>query len=258
MALILDTRYPGRMTAANASYPRGSFKNRSAPGALDGSYIERDWANDWNGFFSALLVNAGITANGNVDTALASQYYTAFQSLIVAGVPYATAAEAVAGVITNKAVNPAALHAARMRRINRVASTTVQAIVGTSVAPATFTPLNVSFTADGGMYQIFVKINIQAETINASTAPSNAVVIKLLNGATPLDISASNISVPEFAGRSMVLSWSGVIAPGAVSLTVTFEKTSTTGTVTINGDRDDNTTNASGQFSVIDVYRMGA
>lgn len=81
MALKRDVRYPGRWTAASSGHPQGAFKNRTAPGSLDGSYIEQDWANDWDGFFSSLLNGAGISANGSVDAVGASQYFSAFQSL---------------------------------------------------------------------------------------------------------------------------------------------------------------------------------
>lgn len=82
MALELDSRYPGRFSPGDANYPQGSFKNRSAPGALDGSYLERDWANDKEGFFQRLMLVAGIAPNGSVDTALSSQYYNALLAVI--------------------------------------------------------------------------------------------------------------------------------------------------------------------------------
>lgn len=82
MALQRDTRYPGRWTTGNAAHPQGAFKNRTAPGSLDGSYIEQDWANDWDGYFAALLGAAGLTANGTVDTATASQYFNALTTII--------------------------------------------------------------------------------------------------------------------------------------------------------------------------------
>lgn len=82
MALQRDTRYPGRWTTGNSAHPQGAFKNRSAPGALDGSYIEQDWANDWDGFFASLLSAASITANGSVDAVGSSQYFTAMLNLM--------------------------------------------------------------------------------------------------------------------------------------------------------------------------------
>ena len=77
MALKLNERYPGRFNSPTTQYPQGSFKNRTAPGAKDGSYLEQDWANDKLAFYSSLLSGANITANGNVDTVGASQHYDA-------------------------------------------------------------------------------------------------------------------------------------------------------------------------------------
>lgn len=75
MALKRNERYPGRFENPSDSHPQGAFKNRTSPSAQDGSYFESDWANDWSGFFEALLTNAGVRANGNVDSATSSQYY---------------------------------------------------------------------------------------------------------------------------------------------------------------------------------------
>jgi hypothetical protein len=77
MALKRNERYPGRFDNPSNEHPQGAFKNRSAPNAKDGTYLERDWANDWDGFFASLLKNAGMTANGSIDTALNSQYFKA-------------------------------------------------------------------------------------------------------------------------------------------------------------------------------------
>lgn len=101
MALQRDTRYPGRWTAASGGHPQGAFKNRSAPGALDGSYIEQDWANDWDGFFSSLLNAASITPNGSVDAVGASQYIMALQR---GGTNYAVATGTANAIVA--AFNP--------------------------------------------------------------------------------------------------------------------------------------------------------
>lgn len=82
MALKLNERYPSRFDNPSAGYPQGSFKNRTTPDAKDGSYLEKDWANDKEGFFQRLMLVAGIPANGSVDTALASQYYDALLQVI--------------------------------------------------------------------------------------------------------------------------------------------------------------------------------
>ncbi|MGL5282946.1 MAG: hypothetical protein ACRC8W_14570 [Plesiomonas shigelloides] len=89
MAIDFTAKYPGRFDPVSALYPQGKFKNRSAPNTEDGSYMERDWLNDWNGFFGALLKNANVTPNGTVDTATASQLYDALR--LVTGGKYGTA-----------------------------------------------------------------------------------------------------------------------------------------------------------------------
>lgn len=81
MALNLPNRYPGRFNPPSASYPQGSFKNRTAPGALDGSYLEQDWANDKEGFFQSLIDAAGLTPNDLPDEVGASQYFDAINSI---------------------------------------------------------------------------------------------------------------------------------------------------------------------------------
>lgn len=83
MALKRNERYPGRFSNPTTDHPQGAFKNRTAPSAQDGSYLEADWVNDWSGFFGRLLTVAGITPNGNADTALASQYYDALKALFL-------------------------------------------------------------------------------------------------------------------------------------------------------------------------------
>lgn len=77
MAINLDERYPGRANPKTLDYPQGSFKNRTSPTSKDGTYLEQDWANDMLAFFQSMLKEAGIAANGQVDTAQASQYFDA-------------------------------------------------------------------------------------------------------------------------------------------------------------------------------------
>lgn len=87
MALKRNERYPGRFDNPTAAHPQGAFKNRTTPTAKDGSYLERDWANDWDGFMSSLLDAASITPNGSVDEVGASQYYSALLQVIVDNAP---------------------------------------------------------------------------------------------------------------------------------------------------------------------------
>jgi hypothetical protein len=96
MSLKLNERYPARFNSPTAGYPQGSFKNRTTPTAKDGSYLEKDWANDKEGFFQSLLSAAGVTANGSVDAVGASQFFDALQALkqIQAGTAFTTAGSA--------------------------------------------------------------------------------------------------------------------------------------------------------------------
>lgn len=77
MAINLDDRYPGRAGPKSVSYPQGSFKDRTAPDAKDGTYLQQDWANDQLAFFQSLMKEAGLSANNIVDTVEASQYFDA-------------------------------------------------------------------------------------------------------------------------------------------------------------------------------------
>ena len=81
MAINRATRYPGRFDAPDAGQPEGAFKNKTGPGAVDGSYLEKDWANDQAAFFSSLL--QGEAADGNVDEVGASQYFNRLIDIIV-------------------------------------------------------------------------------------------------------------------------------------------------------------------------------
>lgn len=98
MSLKLNERYPGRFDNPSADYPLGSFKNRTAPGAKDGSYLEKDWANDKEGFFQSVLNSAGITPNGSVDKVGSSQFFDAMLCLSQnqTGVAFPTAGTATA------------------------------------------------------------------------------------------------------------------------------------------------------------------
>ncbi|WP_341232360.1 hypothetical protein [uncultured Methylophaga sp.] len=87
MAIKLAERYPTRASDPSLAYPTGSFKNKSAPGAVDGTPLEKDWANDFLGFRDALLDAAEIVANGDIDTAQASQTFDALTAYIAASSP---------------------------------------------------------------------------------------------------------------------------------------------------------------------------
>lgn len=97
MALKLNERYPGRYNNPSADYPQGSFKNRTSPTAKDGSYLEKDWANDKEGFFQSLLAEAAIVPNGSVDAVGSSQYYQALLAIALKQAGHGQCRLAVAG-----------------------------------------------------------------------------------------------------------------------------------------------------------------
>ncbi len=74
MSTNISTLYPGRVNAPDASYPTGSIKNETTPGiSNDGTPLDQDWGNDFEGTKQALIRAAGISINGNSDTAELSQ-----------------------------------------------------------------------------------------------------------------------------------------------------------------------------------------
>lgn len=79
MALDRNAKYPGRYDAPTPEQPQGAFKNRTSSTSNDGSYLERDWLNDWSGFMSSLLAKVGFTPNNQVDEVGASQYFEAME-----------------------------------------------------------------------------------------------------------------------------------------------------------------------------------
>lgn len=81
MSIILPNTYPGRANPVSVDYPQGSVKNKTSPTATDGTPLDEQWANDKEGFFQSLLVQAGVTANGNIDKVGDSQYFDALKAL---------------------------------------------------------------------------------------------------------------------------------------------------------------------------------
>lgn len=83
MAIRKDVDYPGRWSAATTGYPMGEPKNRTTSTSKDGSYLEKKWIQDYEAFFGALLNAAGVSPNGTVDTAEASQFFDALKSVLL-------------------------------------------------------------------------------------------------------------------------------------------------------------------------------
>lgn len=82
MALQRNTKYPGRFDNATSTQTQGAFKNRTTDVSKDGSYLEKDWLNDWSALFSSILDETGISPNGNVDEVGNSQYFTELKKML--------------------------------------------------------------------------------------------------------------------------------------------------------------------------------
>ncbi|MEK2607683.1 hypothetical protein WLF18_00995 [Pseudomonas shirazensis] len=148
MALKLNERYPGRFDSPSAGYPQGAFKNRTTPTAKDGSYLEKDWANDKEGFFQSLLSDAGLVANGSVDSVGNSQYFDALKKVIGTLVPdasttvkglveLATNSETQSGLDASLAVTPAGLTSRTATETRSgIAAVATQAVVNAGVDDA--------------------------------------------------------------------------------------------------------------------------
>ena len=148
-----------RWEPPSADYPQGKFINGTGEGKRNGSYCKAEWANDIFGFFGALLHNAGLSINGQVETARNSQLYTALVKIIdtlvsKTGVRYdkaqglkygeksvardnidavsaATDEETTAGSETKKAVTPASL---KKMLDSTLVRTTAQTLTSTEMA----------------------------------------------------------------------------------------------------------------------------
>lgn len=73
---LLNTYGAGRVVVDGAN-PRGTFKDSTFVGALDGTPAQFAWARDMWAFLDRLLNEAGIIASGTPDTPLVNQRYDA-------------------------------------------------------------------------------------------------------------------------------------------------------------------------------------
>lgn len=76
--LDLTVRYPGQ-SVADANYPQGKARNRTAPGEATGTPFEADLVNDILGAHQAIVAEAGIATSGVPDSAAASDVLEALR-----------------------------------------------------------------------------------------------------------------------------------------------------------------------------------
>jgi hypothetical protein len=81
MSFLWTSLFFGRAEAASTNYPHGAPRDRT-PGNSDGTPITNTWLRHLAGFEQRALTRAGITPNGNLDTALTSQLFEALQKSI--------------------------------------------------------------------------------------------------------------------------------------------------------------------------------
>ena len=193
---------------------------------------------------------APTAAFGTNSTQLATTAY-----VLAATANLAPKATTLLGYGIADAATSAELESKRSKRIARVSSAAVQVISGATVGPVAFTPLSTSFEADGGMYKIRARLQLNCNSIGM--AGNNYITATLKNGATQLDSASFNIVQDQQSGYSAELFYSNPLS-GTVNLTVNFSKTSVAGSLMVNGDRDDITSNDSGQLSLLEIFRTGA
>ena len=87
MSIDPSTQFPGQIAVPSAAYPLGSAQDITTPGDGTGTPWEKVLINDIWGVLQKLLDAAGITADGNPDTVLASQYYEGLIALLGRSAP---------------------------------------------------------------------------------------------------------------------------------------------------------------------------
>lgn len=96
-----------RWNGKTIDYPQGKFLDNTADNILDGSYCSSLWANDLFGFHGAILKNAGVEPNGQVETASNSQVFDALKTIIrqdiesFGGIPSAVASGSADAITAN-------------------------------------------------------------------------------------------------------------------------------------------------------------
>lgn len=254
MALKLNERYPSRFNNPSVDYPQGSFKNRTTSTSKDGSYLEKDWANDKEGFFQSLLSAAIVTANGYVDKVGSSQYYNSLLIIIrnavssssiswgnITGIPAAsTATFGVMRIATQPQVDDgtdlaaavtSATLAARLTSAlsSKANKATTLSGYGITDAPTTAqmnTALSGKIGTSGG--SIAGSLNIDspqsldspALTVSTSVTGSSLSLIRLTGPNTGILLSHQNntntISVSNISGAVAAISAGDVLSSGSL------------------------------------------
>ena len=198
MSLKLNERYPGRFNNPSTDYPGGSFKNRTTPDSKDGSYLEKDWANDKEGFFQSLLSAAGVTASGAVDKVGASQFFDALQQLKQnqSGVAFTTTGPSAALILTPTPAITAYAAGQRFRvKFNR-ASTGADTINISGVGPKSLKQYDAAGAKVAALFAIDQLADVEYDGTDAvllDQLPSNSA-IAIQGGFKALAVTTSGAS----------------------------------------------------------------
>lgn len=98
MTLKLEERYPLNSTPESAEYPGGSFKDDTTKETKDGTPLQKDWQDDMLGSRDSILEASGLVKNGEIETALVSQFRTGVQKLLSTQPPKTSIEELCSGV----------------------------------------------------------------------------------------------------------------------------------------------------------------
>lgn len=178
MAIDLSDVYTGNANPASSDYPHGSFKNSTGVGTNDGTPLDQQWANDFLGFFQAILHAASVTPSGTPDTALASQYLTALRTLSVSYAGNATNA-----INATNATN--AMNAANSVLLGGVSKTSSQL---KPVGNLNNAPAKTAASVDRFLFGHLYIYN----TTNAPLVNSDFIIQVKINGTPYMQLGTSN------------------------------------------------------------------
>lgn len=165
MAINKASRYPSRWDTATSAFPLGVPKNRTSASSKDGTYLEKDWIMEYEALLGAMFASMGLTVNGTVDTAIASQHFKAMLGLMSGAAQlYTDSGSANAYVLTptynNNAQAPALFDGMTVSFIPANASTAASTVnvAGTGVKNVVLSTDGEAIKADlkaGAKYEIY-------------------------------------------------------------------------------------------------------
>lgn len=211
MAIRLADQYVNHV-APDDAYPHGSFKNETAPEANDGTPLDKAWANNYEGFFQALIEAAGITPNGTPDTVLVSQYFDALTTLF-AGLDHDHADHAMDDEVIHK--TDLSIPQAELRG---------RTTLSLDTNAATWTTADMSTVLPVGTRYAILFLEIQADGPNTNTM--NALMCRP-NGTSGAGITAASINAGGDGG--LLGNGAQVIVPVTSNRQLQFKLTSAVG-----------------------------